>query len=245
MRPEGVTQRSERRLVVVQHESSVPPGSIKEVLDADGIDHLVFHAWSRDDWPSAGDLDALIVLGGTMNVDQTDAYPFLDRSLSLMSDALGSDTPTLGVCLGSQMMAKLLGEPIYRAEPRNALFSPLEFTREGLEDRVVAAFSDGVPVLQFHEDTYDVPDDAVALAMSAATGRSQAFRYKDTAYAVQFHFEVDLEIMRGWSRAIGPQAMKEDWGVSEEDLTREAEQHLAAQTRAGKELFRSFLQKVV
>ncbi|MGH2731161.1 MAG: type 1 glutamine amidotransferase [Actinomycetota bacterium] len=228
-------------VVVVQHQPSVPPGSITDVLEGSGIDHIVFHAWSQDDWPTTDDLSAVVVLGGTMNVDQIDAYPFIGRSISFMSDALKQGVPTLGVCLGSQMMAKVLGQPVYRAEPRNALFSPLEPTPEALKDPVITPFSSGVHVLQFHEDTYDVPPEAVALATSTATGLTQAFRYGDSAYGIQFHFEVDDAILRGWCRTIGAQALREEWGVSEEDLVGQATEYMAAQNAAGKELFARFL----
>jgi GMP synthase (glutamine-hydrolysing) len=232
-----------RPIVVVQHEPSVPPGCIAEVLHEADLKHDVFHAWARDDWPSVEDLGALVVLGGTMNVDQTHEYPFIGRSISLISDALENGVPTLGVCLGSQMISKVLGQPVYRAEPRNALFSTLDLSPEGEKDSVVGAVSADVPVLQFHEDTYEVPSGAVPLATSAATGLTQAFRYGDSAYAIQFHFEVDDEILRGWCRSIGPEAMREDWGVSEKDLTRQADEHMATQNAAGKELFRRFLRK--
>jgi GMP synthase (glutamine-hydrolysing) len=231
-------------VVVVQHEPLVPPGSIAEVLDDAGIDHRVLKAWSETDWPSAGDVGALVVLGGTMNVDETDPYPFIGRSEALMSEALKQGVPTLGVCLGSQMMAKGLGRRVYRAEPRNALFSPLELTPEGAKDPLVAPFSAGVAVLQFHEDTYAVPAGAVALATSATTGLTQAFRYGDFAYAIQFHFEADDDILRGWCRSIGPEALKADWRVTEEELADQAHEHMTAQSAAGKELFARFLRLI-
>jgi len=161
-----------------------------------------------------------------------------------MSDALKQGVPTLGVCLGSQMMAKVLGRGVYRAEPRNALFSPIEMTSEGLQDPLVAPFSAGLAVLQFHEDTFDVPAGAVALATSATTGLTQAFRYGDFAYAIQFHFEADDDILRGWCRNIGPEALKADWGVTEDELADQADKHMAAQSAAGKELFARFLRLI-
>lgn len=233
-----------RPVVIVQHEATVPPGSIAEVLEEEGIDHVVLRAWSGGNYPAAADVRGVVVLGGTMNVDQTDEYPFLEQSLLLVFDALEQRVPILGVCLGSQMMAKVLGQPVYRSHPRNALFSPLKLTAEGTRDPVLEPFADAVPVLQFHEDTYDLPRDAVGLATSAATGRNQAFRYGDFAYGVQFHFEVDDDILHGWCRAIGPQKLEQEWGIAQDDLERQAIEHMATQKAAGKELLLTFLRKV-
>ena len=226
---------------VVTHEPSVPPGSVAEVLEASDTDHVIFEAWRETTWPTAAEIEALVVMGGAMNVDELEAYPFLSASRQLMADAVERDVPTLGVCLGSQMLARVLGAEVRRASPRNALFSPLELTPEGANDPLLAPFGDGVAVLQFHEDTFELPEGVIALATSASTGLGQAFRY-GRAYAVQFHFEVDEAIVRGWTRNIGRRAMLDEWGVSEDDLLKEADVHLGPQGRAGRELVTRFLE---
>lgn len=226
-------------LVVVQHEPSVPPGTIVDVLRSEGVDHLVFEAWRNDTPPDVADLGGLVVLGGTMNVDQLDAYPFLATSRALMADAIERGIPVMGVCLGSQMMARVLGGDVFRAEPRNAFFSPVKVG----DDPVVEPFS-SAPVLQFHEDTFSLPPGAVALARSARSGLLQAFRYGANAYAIQFHFEVDAPILEGWCRNVGERALAEEWNTSPDELLAQAEQHLAAQERAGRTLFARFLDQV-
>jgi len=226
-------------VVIVQHEPSVPPGVIADVLQVEARGHVVVEAWRDVEWPVAQEIGALVVMGGTMNVDQLDDYPFLKRSRALMAEAMEIGRPTLGVCLGSQMMARVLGAEVRRASPRNALFSPLEVTAEGRGDPVIAPFAD-VEVLQFHEDTFDIPDGSVPLATSATSGLPQAFRYGDHAYAIQFHFEVDRSIVERWLRNIGRQAMLHDWGIADEDFLRLADAHLARQRVAGAELTRRF-----
>jgi GMP synthase (glutamine-hydrolysing) len=230
-----------RPVAVVQHEPSVPPGSITRVLERAGVEHFLVDAWREPAWPHANDIGALVVMGGTMNVDELDTYPFLQSSRALMADALERDLPVLGVCLGSQMMARVLGGDVYRAEPRNALFSELEIDEGAAGDPVIAPFRDGPRVLQFHEDTFTVPPGAQPLARSAATGLHQAFRYSDRAYAIQFHFEVDADIVRGWCRDIGAESMRADWGTTEEELLAQAERHIEPQSRAGEELVARFV----
>lgn len=229
--------RRMRPVAIVQHEASVPPGPIGEVLRRAHVGHFVVEAWRDPEWPAAQDLGGLVVLGGTMNVDQVDAYPFLGRSRALMSDAIERGTPVMGVCLGSQMMARVLGADVSRAEPRNAFFSPVEVA----DDPVLAPFAN-TPVLQFHEDTFSLPPGAVPLARSARSGLLQAFGFGAAAYAVQFHFEVDHTILSAWCRNVGDRAMREEWGVAPDELLTEAARHLDAQQRAGRELFARFLQ---
>ena len=230
-------------VAIVQHEASVPAGHIGTALREAGAQVVTVEAWREPQWPDIADIAGLVVLGGTMNVDQLDDHPFLEQTRDLMADAIERDIPTLGVCLGSQMMARVLGAEVFRADGRNALFSQLELTDEGRADPLVAPF-EGVPVLQFHEDTFGIPDDAVPLAKSSSSGLPQAFRFGGSAYAIQFHFEVDRPIVEGWTRNIGRREMLEDWGISEEDLLRSADAHIDEQGVAGKQLVRRFLENV-
>lgn len=228
-------------VAVVQHEPSVPPGSITEVLEDSRLDHFVLDAWATAIWPTARELGALVVMGGTMNVDEVDRYPFLRASRELMTDALERRLPTLGVCLGAQMMARVLGGDVFRAHPRNAFFSKLAFTDAAAGDSVIRSFSDE-QVLQFHEDTFTLPPGATLLATSEATRLPQAFRHGELAYAMQFHFEADAAMLRRWCRDTGSRAMIEDWGISEADLLAQASRHIESQDRAGRRLFHRFLE---
>ncbi|MDQ3879227.1 MAG: type 1 glutamine amidotransferase [Actinomycetota bacterium] len=228
-----------RSVAVIQHEPSVPPGSITEVLEQHDIEHFVLEAWREQSWPTPGDLSGLVVLGGTMNVDELDRYPFLKKSRDLMAGAIESGIPTLGVCLGSQMMARVLGAEVFRASPRNALFSRVVVTEP--DDPIVAAFASDTPVLQFHEDTFTVPPDAVPLATSAASGLAQAFRYGDSAYAIQFHFEVDRPIIEQWCQDIGDDSLVAEWGTSTDQLLGGADRYAEPAYDAGKKLMARFL----
>ena len=208
-------------------------------LTDSGAEVRVLEAWREKTWPATGDIRALVVMGGTMNVDQLDDYPFLSRSRTLMSEALERNVPTLGVCLGSQMMARVLDADVRRANRRNALFSTLSLTEEGKKDPLTGPF-DGIEVLQFHEDTFEVPEEAVPLATSAHSSLVQAFRYGNNAYAIQFHFEVDRPILEGWIDSIGEREMVEDWGSEGADLLAQADRALERQSAAGRRLVQEF-----
>ncbi|HEX2057000.1 MAG TPA: type 1 glutamine amidotransferase [Actinomycetota bacterium] len=229
-----------RPLAVIQHEPSVPPGLIGSSLKGSGLDHFVLEAWRDPAWPRADELAGLVVLGGTMNVDQLEDYPFLRSSRRLLTDALERELPVLGVCLGSQMLARVLGGDVFRADPRNAFFSSVEVPAEETDDPLIAPFASGAPVLQFHEDTFTLPPGAVPLARSASSGLLQAFRFGGNAYAIQFHFEVDSAILAGWCRNIGDPAMRDDWGIRADELLAQGARHFDAQRRAGMELCERF-----
>jgi GMP synthase (glutamine-hydrolysing) len=183
----------------------------------------------------------LIVMGGTMNVDDIESYPFLGSSRRFMSSAVEQEVPTLGVCLGAQMMSRVFGGDVRRAEPRNATFSALKVTDEGEKDPLIQPFANAIPVLQFHEDTFTFPEGAIPLATSGSSGLPQAFRYGANAYAIQFHFEVDDSILRGWMDDIGTEAMVEGWGTTPDELARVGASSFEGQSRAGRELVRRFL----
>jgi GMP synthase (glutamine-hydrolysing) len=227
-------------VVIVQHEPSVPPGLIARGVTDAQAELRIFEAWREAEWPAVDDIGALVVMGGTMNVDQVAEHPFLRESRDLMAAAIENEVPTLGVCLGSQMMARVLGSEVRRADPRNALFSTLMLTEDGASDPLTAPF-DGVEVLQFHEDTFDVPAGAVPLATSAHSSLAQAFRYGANAYAIQFHFEVDRPILEGWLDNIGRRQMLGDWGSDPADLLHHADEVLPRQSQAGERLVQEFL----
>ena len=230
-------------IAIVMHQPSVPPGLIVDAFEAAARPFGFIQAWQDPKWPSIEDISGLVVMGGTMNVDQLDEYPFLKASRDLMAEAIEHGAPTLGVCLGSQMMARVLGAEVVRADPRNALFSRIELSSEGKADALVAPFAE-TDVLQFHEDTFRVPDDAIPLAVSASSGLAQAFRYGDSAYAIQFHFEVDGDIVRGWLDNIGRQAMLEEWGAESDEFLNTADRLIPVQRRAGTELVENWLRLV-
>ena len=230
-------------VVVVQHQESVPPGHVTGALIDEGIETVVLEAWHDAAWPEVGEIGALIVLGGTMNVDELETYSFLSRSRELMAAAMEAEIPTLGVCLGAQMMARVLGADVYRAEPRNAAFSALDVTPAGETDPMTQFFSTG-SVLQFHEDTFELPSDVTLLATSSASGLNQAFRYRNNAYAIQFHFEVDRAIVERWIDDIGDDSLHAEWGISRAALMRQVDKHLDDQARAGHLLMKEFVSMI-
>jgi GMP synthase (glutamine-hydrolysing) len=139
----------------------------------------------------------LVVLGGAMDFDQTDAYPHLARTMDLLRDAAARSAPTLGICLGAQLAAAALGGRAYPGPAGEELgWTKVELTGAGQADPVLGALQEPAELFEWHHDTFDPPPGATVLAVGAVYP-TQAFRL-GSVVAVQFHPEVDGPLLAGW-----------------------------------------------
>ena len=141
--------------------------------------------------------DGLVVLGGAMDFDDTDAFPHLLATMDLLRDAADRETPALGICLGAQLAAAALGGRAYPGPAGEELgWTKVELTPAGQADPVLGALQEPAELFEWHHDTFDPPPGATLLA-GGAVYSSQAFRLGSVA-AVQFHPEVDGPLLAGW-----------------------------------------------
>ena len=149
-----------------------------------------------DPLPDWREFPAIVVMGGPMGAYQEADHPWLVDEKRLLREAVEGDVPVWGVCLGAQLLASALGARVYPgAEPEVGLL-PVELTAAAAEDPVFGDAPRSFPTLQWHGDTFDLPDGATLLASSPAYPH-QAFRV-GRSYALQFHIEVPLELAREW-----------------------------------------------
>jgi GMP synthase (glutamine-hydrolysing) len=227
-----------RELLCVRHQPTAPLGIIEEVLRAEKVPWRYLDVWSDPDPPSASDASGLIVLGGEMNVDQLDRHPFLTDVRRLTLDALEGHKPILGICLGAQVLARVLGSEVHPSPVKEIGFHPVRATAEGSRDPVMSPFAPQARVFQFHEDACDLPDGA-QLLFTGEEVSVQAFRMGEIAYGIQFHFEVTGKEIAAWCDETPD--LQEGWGASKEKLMSEANASLARQQDSGKEATRRFL----
>ncbi len=185
-------------LLVLQHSDDSPPGLIAEEIAALGgrLDlRGVGGALTLP--PDAGRHDGLVILGGVMNALDDGRCPHFPALLELIRDFAARDKPVLGVCLGAQLLARAFGGTIRIGGAPEFGFVPLHPRPAAAEDPLFAGVTFPVPVVQWHDDTFELPPGAVHLLESAACP-NQAFRIGRAAYGLQCHFEVTAGILDGW-----------------------------------------------
>ena len=144
---------------------------------------------------------AVISLGGPMNVYEEEAYPFLKRENAYIQQVLALGVPFLGICLGGQLLAKAAGGIVTRNGVREVGWHTVELDLQGQRDPLFAGLPETLTVFQWHGDSFSIPKGAVRLATSPAC-ENQAFRYGfgGIAYALQFHLEVTPAMVEAWVR---------------------------------------------
>jgi GMP synthase (glutamine-hydrolysing) len=181
-------------LIVLHHEAD-SPGAIARELRARGVGLREVRGYRGDPIPTTiGDASALVVMGGPMSVDDERAHPSLALEKRLIALGLEARIPVLGVCLGAQLLASVLGGRVARADAREIGWH--EVHREAndpLFDRLPRRFT----TFHWHGDAIALPPGATLLARSAAT-EVQAFRF-GAAHGVQFHLESDAEMIEALS----------------------------------------------
>jgi GMP synthase (glutamine-hydrolysing) len=184
------------RILVLQHIACEPPGVYEDVLLERGAEIVRVELDEGDPLPDPEAFDAIVAMGGPMSVNEEDKHPWLREEKRLIAEAVGDDVPFWGACLGVQLLASSLGARVYAgSEPEVGLLS-VELTSEGVADPVLAGMPERFLTLQWHGDTFDMPEGAVRLA-SSSTYPNQAFRF-DRAYGVQFHLEVSRQMALAW-----------------------------------------------
>lgn len=194
------------RALVVQHVACEGPGLLEDVLCRKGwvLDVRCMETPGATLPESPAAYDALIILGGPMGADEEETFPYLFQVQELIKKAVSLRLPTLGICLGGQLIARALGANVRPNPVKEIGWYPVRLTPAG---RVVPLFA-GMPpefdVFQWHEDTFSLPDGAFLLARGE-TCINQAFVYGaftrgGYAWALQFHLEVTPEMIEEWAR---------------------------------------------
>jgi len=173
-----------------------PLGVFEDLLKKKGVEFDYTRQYQEEAPSNLNEYDGLIVLGGLMGAYQEEKYPFLRDGIRLIQEAVKSEKPVLGVCLGSQLMARALGARVYKGHGTEIGWHKVRLTGEGKEDPIFKGFEHEFMALQWHGDTFDLPDGATRLA-SSDIYPNQAFRIGNS-YAMQFHLEVTKEMVQEW-----------------------------------------------
>jgi GMP synthase (glutamine-hydrolysing) len=204
-------------VLVLQHIACEPPGAYEDVLNERGVTIHRVELDEGDALPDWRTFDAIVAMGGPMGALDDEEHPWLVDEKRLIGDAVRSGLPFWGVCLGVQLLAASLGARVYPGPAPEVGLLPVLLTDEARADPVFAGMPRELLSLQWHGDTFDLPDGAARLAGSPAYP-NQAFRVGTAAYGVQFHLEVSPGLAREWAgvpayaesleRVLGPGALE-------------------------------------
>jgi GMP synthase-like glutamine amidotransferase len=185
------------RVLVLQHIACEPPGVFEDVLLERGVELHRVELDEGDALPAWRGFDAIVAMGGPMSATDDADLPWLTAEKRLIAEAVRAGMPFWGVCLGVQLLAASLGSRVYPGPEPEVGLLPVTLTDEARADPVFAHLPPELVTLQWHGDTFDLPDGAVRLASSPAY-ENQAFRV-ERAYGVQFHLEVSSDMAREWA----------------------------------------------
>ncbi len=182
-----------KQALCLQHVPFEGPGAFRQALENRHyqVETLLV---PQDDLPATPP-DFLLVMGGPMSVNDPD--PWIEKELRFIRHAIEAGIPVLGVCLGSQFMAKALGGEV-RPGPRLEI-GPVPVTRTVEEDAVFGTCPRDLTVFQWHGEGLTLPPGAYAL-VSSEFYPVQAFRYGDRAYGLLFHLELEIDGVKALCR---------------------------------------------
>jgi len=226
--------------LVLRHVPAEGLGLLANVLRELGIHHRYLDLPRGD--PAPRDLrgvGGLIVLGGSMAVYEADRYPFLGVESALVERALTAGRPVLGICLGAQLIANVLGARVYAGERREVGWAPITLTDDGRDDPVFGVLDPTLTVFHMHGDTYELPADARNLARSAMY-EQQAFRWGDLVYGLQFHLEFTDTMIARLASEPDTRAYITGAGVDPQAVLADAPGHVRRLGDAVQKVFSSF-----
>jgi len=178
------------------HALSEGPGMILNWIKINQHTISYTHPYQRDSlFPNSNQFDLLLIMGGAMGVYETDRYPWLEDEIKWISGVLQTQIPVLGICLGSQLLARSLGCRVYSTGAKEIGWFPIEYSSCGQSLNWYSNALSQLNVFHWHGDTFDLPSGTETLATSYKT-TNQAFLWNDRVLGLQYHLEIDEPLVR-------------------------------------------------
>ncbi len=188
-------------ILFIKHIDIEGPGTIETYLDNQCYDLETVDLGKGEALPdNFSDLEAVVCLGGPMNVYEEDKYPFLKKENEFIKEILKREIPYLGICLGSQLLAKACGAKVVKSPVKEVGWFTIDFKKETQKDLLFASLKGPFDVFHWHEDMWEIPPGGTLLATAQGCPH-QAFKVGKNAYGIQFHVEVTGRIIEDWCKA--------------------------------------------
>jgi GMP synthase-like glutamine amidotransferase len=187
------------KCLVIQHVAPESPFAIADALRDSGVEIELCRVFAGDQLPNRIEpFDGLVVMGGPMSAASDDGFPTRMAEIDLIGCAVQADIPTLGICLGAQLLAAAGNASVYPgARGPEVGWGPVRLDASCRDDPLFCGLPEELTVLHWHGDTYDLPPGSQHL-ISNANYAQQAFRMADVAWGIQFHLEVDEAAVAGF-----------------------------------------------
>jgi GMP synthase (glutamine-hydrolysing) len=185
-------------ILIIKHIDIEGPGTLGDFLKAQGEDFRIIELGAGEKLPEDPKaFKAVVVLGGPMNVDEESRFPFLKPENDFIQQVLKAKVPYLGICLGSQLLAKAAGARVVKSPVKEIGWYQVQLTAEGKKDPLFDGFRENDPIYHWHGDMFQIPSNGVLLA-SAQGCPHQALKVGTNAYGLQFHVEVTDRSIKEW-----------------------------------------------
>ncbi len=187
------------KILVILNMRGTAMGLLGKAITEAGGKMQYCAAYCGEKLPASPDgFSGLVVMGGEQNALDDQRSPYIPELLDLILEFAAADKPILGICLGSQLIARAFGGENKIGITPEFAWQNLELTEEGKRDPLMSALPARFPQFQWHDDTFTLPEQAVRLAASEGVA-NQAFRIGRACYGIQFHSEADRSLVYDWS----------------------------------------------
>ncbi len=231
-----------RKVLVFQHVAHEILGTLNPLLKAEGFRIRYVNFQRHPDFQASLEgYNGLIVLGGPMGVYEADKFPHLKHEMKIIEEAMKKDIPVLGICLGSQLVAEVLGGNVRRSKHAEIGWHDVRLTKEGMNHKLFSGFSESEKIFQLHGDTFDVPKGSVHLASSELCN-AQAFQM-GKVFGYQFHLEVDEAMIQRWLKIPANRKDIESSGgkFTEEKILSDTHKFIARSLELSRSSFSAFI----
>jgi len=238
------------RILVLQHVESEGLGIIDNALREKGIgaDFIRIFMGARVPKDIYG-YKGLIVLGGPMGVYEEDIYPFIKDELKLIKSCLKGNVPVLGICLGSQMLAKAAGADVYKGKKKEIGWYDVQLTDEGKRDRLFIGLPDRFIVFQWHGDTFDMGTDLKSVPNKCLASSElfphQIIKVGKNAYGLQFHLEVTEKMVMEWIDVNDKELLSVKSYIDPNQILKDTSAYIETVHRYGSAVFSRFFDLIV
>jgi len=178
-----------KNIAVIMHVPFEGLGCIEQWITKNNHSVTYIRLYEKHELPDMNAIDWLIVMGGPMGVYDEAIYPWLSEEKTFIKQAIEAGKTVLGICLGSQLIAEVLGAKVYPNKQKEIGWFDVALSERAKTDSLFAGFEDKFPVFHWHGDTFDLPEGSKHL-ISSEVCKNQAFLYNDKVLGLQFHFEV-------------------------------------------------------